>query len=658
MARLRRRLMPPAALPLTLLLLALSTVFLSGNDRGQFYRGGQHSALTSNHMAVVENLSPKHHFLGFYVLTLDRDGALSYRPYNRFPIGGYALMKLAILPFEGDISASLHSARILMLVFFIGVAVLAWLALCRLTGDRWIALTATLLSFSSFWLLYYNDMVATESMPDLFGVMLAFHGMVVFIQEGRFRQLLVKACAALLLGWHVYALLLAFILLGLARNFIRALPLTGFIGPMGVRAVVPKTGRYLTLGAAALLFGAALLSFNFGNEYLALGGKIPLTELPSVKSMICRLGVEDCYRAPSHADALAWPSFLEATLRRIGAAMFPFAWIEPIWGPREPQEIQYLWGMFTSGVAAAGGVCLTALPFVRHRMLLAALAVSGVCWALPMRHQTYIHDFESMFYVGIPLVFFTLICLCARRLAGRSSVFVLAAAVFPVFVLSSVKMASVGRHDPGAIVGAEQMQDFQVIRDVLGGGAVLIPPDQRRPRIGEGAIWQDKIRHYLAGNVVLFPMNWQYREKAGFLLLRHRDEGPALLTPDNRRMFLYDRALYEASWDASALGDPIIASDWNVHLKDNRLIYVSGHCANPNAPFFLSMDPREARGLLEHELWRGVDGVEFSLRDFGRYSGRGCVAAFDLPEYELTSIRTGQSGEEGMLWEGEYRFQR
>ena len=652
MARLRRRFMRPAALPLALLLLALSTVFLSSNDRGQFYRGGYHSVLTSNHMAVGENLSPKHHFLGFYSLTLNKDGAPSYRPYNRFPIGGYALLKLAILPFEGDISASLHSARILMLVFFIGVAVLAWLALCRLTGDRWIALTATLLSFSSFWLLYYNDMVATESMPDLFGVMLAFHGMVVFVQEGRFRQLLVKACAALLLGWHVYALLLAFILLGLARDFIRALPLTGSIGPMGVRAVVPKTGRYLTLGAAALLFGAVLLSFNFGNEYLALGGKIPLAELPSVKSMICRLGVEDCYRSPSHADALAWPSFLEAQLRRIGAAMFPFAWIEPIWGPQEPWQIQYLRGMFTSGIAAAGGVCLTALPFVRHRVLLAALAVSGVCWALPMRHHTYIHDFESMFYVGIPLVFFTLVCLCARRLAGRRSVFVLAAAAFPVFVLSSVKMASVGHHGLGAIADAEQMQDFQVIRDVLGEGAVFIPPGQRLE------IRVDKVRHYLAGSVVLFPMHGKYMKKAGFLLLRHRDEGPALLTPDNRRMFLYGRVLYEASWDAPALGDPIIESDWSVHLKDGRLVYVSGRCANRKAPFFLSMVPREAEGLPEHGQRRGVDRMEFRFRDFARIGSRGCVVAVDLPEYELASIRTGQSGEEGRLWEGEYRFQR
>ena len=229
---------------------------------------------------------------------------------NRFPIGGYVLVRLAALPFADDFSAEIRAARTLMLVFFVLNAVLAYLALCRLVASRWAALAATLAAFSSFWLLYYNDMVATEIMPSLFGVLLAFHGMAVFVQEGRFRQLLVKACAALLLGWHVYALLLAFIVLGLAREIIGARPLIPRFGrsdrARGEEAVVPRARapwarvgsgargggraagvrprRYLVLGIVTGLFGAALLSFNLGNEYLALGGRVPLAELPTVRS--------------------------------------------------------------------------------------------------------------------------------------------------------------------------------------------------------------------------------------------------------------------------------------------------------------------------------------------------------------------------------------
>ena len=67
----------------------------------------------------------------------------------------------------------------MFLLFFAGSTVLAYLSLRRLTASRWIALTASLLAFSSYYLLYYNDMVATENGLSLFGVLLTFHGMVV-----------------------------------------------------------------------------------------------------------------------------------------------------------------------------------------------------------------------------------------------------------------------------------------------------------------------------------------------------------------------------------------------------------------------------------------------------------------------------------------------
>ena len=295
--KLKPSLLP--ALPLLLLLAALSTVFLFGNDRGQFYRPGEISA---NHLSVAANLSSEHNFLLFYNQTLDKDGTPSYVPYNRFPIGGYALIKLTILPFGNDFSAQIYAARMVFLLFFAASAALAYLSFCRLTTDRWIALTATLLAFSSYYLLYYNDMIATENGLSLFGVLLTFHGMVLFVQEGRFRQLLIKACAALLLGWHVYALLLPFIVLGLLRELNRARRLSAppsLAGQIQGCAAALLSSRHLTLGVVTLLFGLAVLSFNLGNEYRALAGAVPLTELPTVKSMTYRFGADDAFNEHS-----------------------------------------------------------------------------------------------------------------------------------------------------------------------------------------------------------------------------------------------------------------------------------------------------------------------------------------------------------------------
>ena len=154
------------------------------------------------------------------------------------------------------------------------------------------------------------------------------------------------------------------------------------------RGPTPALGRYLALGVVALLFGTALLSFNLGNEYFSLGGKVPLADLPTTKSMAFRFGADE-ERNAHYAERLAWLPFLEGQLRRVGGMTLPYGLIEPIWASvvDQSQEMELLQGMFAMGIVASG-VCLLGLPLVRHGMLLATLATSGFCWTLPMRHQS------------------------------------------------------------------------------------------------------------------------------------------------------------------------------------------------------------------------------------------------------------------------------
>ena len=475
------------SLPLLLLLSALSTVFLFGNDYGHFYRPGHHDATSANHLAVAANLSPEHHFLLFYHQTLDKDGRPSYTPYNRFPLGGYALIKLAILPFGNDLSAQIHAARMVFLLFFAGSAVLAYLSLCRLTANRWIALTATLLAFSSYYLLYYNDMIATENGLSLFGVLLTFHGMVLFAQEGRFRQLLVKACAALLLGWHVYALLLPFIVLGLLRELNRARRLSApqsWAGHITHCVAAPSFSRYLTLGVVTLLFGMAVLSFNLGNEYRALDGEVPLTELPTVYSMMKRFGANDEFNE-HFAKTLAWGHFLENQFYRIARATLPFS-ISPFDNKAINGTKDYLGvivGVLASGVAVIG------LLVARQKMLLATLVLSGFCWALPMRHNTGIvnHDFESVFYVGVPLVLFSMGLSRLPRVFGDRLLVGLSAAALLIFVLSSFQMGRVGHDQQASELQEAVVADFEHIRTITEvGQSVFVPISYRWFAGGEG----------------------------------------------------------------------------------------------------------------------------------------------------------------------------
>ena len=148
--RWRRLWRRPAALPLVLLLLALSTLFLFGGDREYFYRGGWHDWNSSRALAFAQNLSFQDNLLVFPYRSRAAAGSVSYPElYNRFPAGGFALIKLAIRPFgDTDFRAQIYAARLLMLLLFSAAAILAYQALARLAGSRWDALTATLLAFS------------------------------------------------------------------------------------------------------------------------------------------------------------------------------------------------------------------------------------------------------------------------------------------------------------------------------------------------------------------------------------------------------------------------------------------------------------------------------------------------------------------------------
>ena len=197
-----------------LLALAMAAVVAFGGARDTFYGYGHHTNSVL-YMSLAENLSVDDRFRLFTIKVVDAYGETGYAMYSRFPVGGVVLIKLASMPFDGFASKIL-AARALMLALFAASALLACLAISRIAASRWIGVAAALTAFSSVYVLYHSDDIATEVGIDLFGCMLVFHGMVLFVQEGRFRQLAVKACAALLLGWHVYALLFAFIAFGLA----------------------------------------------------------------------------------------------------------------------------------------------------------------------------------------------------------------------------------------------------------------------------------------------------------------------------------------------------------------------------------------------------------------------------------------------------------
>ncbi len=691
----------PERLTLWLLLLALSTLFPYSFDKGYFYRSGSHEWNSAKNLAIAENLSPDHHFRLFVGRRQGSSDAPAYEMYSRFPVGGYALIKLAILPFGNDLSARILAARMLMLLLFGAAALLAFHSLARITSHRWVALAATLAAFSSYYMLLYNDAVSNEMSVELFAVMLVFHGMVVFVQEGRFRQLLARTCVALLLGWRVYAFLLPFLILGLASEAVRAWKEGAAVWPRvrSTGATVLRS-RYMALGLFAMLFGAAVLGFNFANEYAAFGGQTAVTELPSVQSMLLRTGLEQ----EASFDPGWWLFFLRRQFLRVFVASVPFVLTD--WGAGLLEwfpSVDNFWAPGLSGpelsvsqllllmvmVASTTVICLARrLLAWRHSMLVATLALSGFFWALPMRHNTVdsSHDYEALFYVGVPLVFYSLLLLYLRKRWGRAPVVGFAVAALLAFVVSAFQMDRRWRPDARAAeLQQATMTDFGTIRETTRGKVVLVlgsvEPEWSQQGIYLATHPDYVLRYYLAGSILSQPLHTEgvkghspagsvlphfpdmeaAARAADFILTRDRVQSDALLTPGNEQVLLYDSAgtddlmeFYRATYRQVVSGEPAARSHFDVYLRDGRLFHVREPCVREDVGHrvFLEVVSEDPKDLPRRDRRYGSKKFHSSFRHSGVLLEGKCMAVLALPDYPISRIRTGQRPGQYRRWEG------
>ena len=642
-------------LPLALLLLALSTVFAFGGDRGHFYRVGEHNEVSSHHLAIAVNLSPEHGFQRFMRWFADDDGVVRYVPYNRFPIGGYASMKLATLPFGGSLSAQIYAARVLMLLFFAAAAVMAYLSLCRLTSNRWIALTAVLLAFSSFYPLYYNDVASPDLSVDLFGVMLTFHGMVVFVREGRFRQLLVKTCIALLLGWHVYALLLPFVVFGLASELWRARSSAADSTPpryvkLKRTAAALLRSRYLLLGVVALALGVSILIFNFGMEYAALNGETPLTEMPSFNSMLRRTSADRDLTLGLYFGR----HFLKRQFETILRASLPYS-LHGV-GAR----LGRLDWLSNRGSAVVLGIalssaCLIGVMFVRQRMLFATLASSGFIWALPMRDVTVRDGLEGLYYIGVPLVFFSIVLLVVRRLTKRGFVIASASvAALLLFAVSSFQISRVGYTAESIQAARTGAQDLLAIRELTAGEPVTVL-DYYSIHVSPYFAWAHyAVSYYLNSSPIRYTENPAVPR--GFIIMPERLDTEALRTPQNQYLFLYDAAgltaWYASIYRSLALREPLAGEDFDVYIDGDTLYYVKEPCdrEDTRSLFFLHVYPIDMDDLSNRSKARKFNNLDFQFTDRGLLFDGKCLSIISLPQYGIAGIRTGRLDDDSAVW--------
>lgn len=97
-------------------------------------------------------------------------------------------------------------------------------------------------------------------------------------------------------------------------------------------------------------------------------------------------------------------------------------------------------------------------------------------------------------------------------------------------------------------------------------------------------------------------------------------------------------------------------SEFDLYVSNDTLHYIDESCsrANTKARFFLHVTPTNEDDLPGHRKQHGFDDLTFDFAERGAISDGKCLASFELPQYEIAHLTTGQFTRDSRIWQVEF----
>ena len=108
-----------------------------------------------------------------------------------------------------------------------------------------------------------------------------------------------------------------------------------------------------------------------------------------------------------------------------------------------------------------------------------------------------------------------------------------------------------------------------------------------------------------------------------------------------------------ATYAALAAVQPKARANFDLYLRDNRLVYLRESCAAADtaANFFLHIIPADVGDLPAERQDAGFANRDFAFDRYGGHFDGKCIALVPLPDYPIAAVRTGQYvAGQGEVW--------
>lgn len=380
-------------LPIILFTLIGLSVFFTERQDGGSVDGSMYGSTSAHGLTLSKNLfTGDHQFFMFSSRELI-NGKIVYDAYNRFPVFPFLLTGLLIQPFDNNLSFQIYIARQLMNLFFFLSILVVFKLVNELVKNKYIAISIAFITFSSYYMLSYNDMIFNDT-PALLGYVIALY-CVVISQKKKLSayQIIFFALFPVSLGWQPYAvfgvwLIMDFIELLLEKKSLREKLVSLIKKPSFIVMIL------------AIIWGTLILSFQIFNEWRIIGGSF--ADLPSVSSALWRSGLVSAEGRTSFIWAFDWFTYLPGQFKTITIMLVPF-W--PVF--------QIDFGINASIFIVVILIIYNLLKYFKDKSSLnkvhLILIFSGFLWTIPMKHFVALHDFQSIFYIGFAISVYLLL---------------------------------------------------------------------------------------------------------------------------------------------------------------------------------------------------------------------------------------------------------
>ena len=467
---------------------------------------GHHGWVSSQGLAIISTATAQNHFVGYAVQYKDEQGNLVDDYFDRYPVFFSAIFN-RILTLEPNLSGEMYLAKQVMNLIFLATLLLAFLILDRLIQNKPLALAATLITFANPFLLFYKDMVHFDQ-PALFGVLLLIYAISLYKLDGLKVPVFIATFVAIGAGrgYASYAVLIIW----LACEAILILKAKGPAFGQKVRAILRHPSFVLMV--LGVIWGAGLLSYNILVE--AHTRNVSVLQTSIIDSAGRRLSFNQAFNQ-EYQDQLNWLEFTRTEINRVIQWSFPVDRVN-------------LGSLGNLGLLT-GMLALVGVVFWRQstekRIIFLLLAFSGLVWLFPMRNLAAFHDYTSMYFIGIPLIFFASLLVLFKLPKGVA--YGLAVVALVVFLAAIFNLKT--WHETLAGDTSKYTFDFVQIVDKIDGTGNDVYLAKAIPNGPYAA------RFYLS-NQYLAP-----EDLANYVITTDRNYGPDNLTPNNRVYFLFKK---------------------------------------------------------------------------------------------------------------------